>query len=272
MASVVVPVDASEAQAAVGAVSARFSALLRSATKVDAPALGRWSLTDVAIHVSHALDAVTAVVQGGGALVDDLWGLSNLTAALVAGESTRSLTEIADRIDASAARLVALLADQPAEETRAWIIGGIEIPLATVTCHALNELVVHGWDVAHAEGAPWPISDAEARLVVCGFLFTVMSKLGAQLIDPAAAGRRACFEIRVRGGGRAYLHFDGQSLVVAANAPVPVDCHLSVDPAAFLLVAWGRIDQWPSIGRGRLLAWGRKPWLGLSLTKMLRNP
>ena len=42
--------------------------------------------------------------------------------------------------------------------------------------------------------------------------------------------------------------------------------------AAFLLVAWGRISQWGAIPKGQLLAWGRKPWLGVQLRSWLRNP
>jgi len=37
-------------------------------------------------------------------------------------------------------------------------------------------------------------------------------------------------------------------------------------------VSWGRVSQWPAIGRGQLLAWGRRPWLGLKLRALLRNP
>ena len=55
-------------------------------------------------------------------------------------------------------------------------------------------------------------------------------------------------------------------------ASQPVDCHLSADPAAFLLLGYGRIGQWRAIGRGQLLAWGRKPWLALRLRSLFFNP
>jgi hypothetical protein len=39
-----------------------------------------------------------------------------------------------------------------------------------------------------------------------------------------------------------------------------------------LLVFYGRISKWPPVLTGKILAWGRKPWLGLSMTKFLTTP
>jgi hypothetical protein len=68
------------------------------------------------------------------------------------------------------------------------------------------------------------------------------------------------------------LHFDDGDLTVEPEPSGRVDCHLSADPVAFMLVGWGRIGQGPAILKGQLLAWGRKPWLGLKLRSLLRNP
>jgi hypothetical protein len=52
----------------------------------------------------------------------------------------------------------------------------------------------------------------------------------------------------------------------------PVDCHVSADPVALLLVAYGRRSQWGPIVTGKLVAWGRKPWLGPRLVRYLVTP
>jgi hypothetical protein len=44
------------------------------------------------------------------------------------------------------------------------------------------------------------------------------------------------------------------------------------DMVAFLLVGYGRAGQWTQIARGRLLAGGRKPWLGLAFGQLLTGP
>jgi hypothetical protein len=38
------------------------------------------------------------------------------------------------------------------------------------------------------------------------------------------------------------------------------------------MVVWARQSQWSAIGKGKLLAWGRKPWLGPQLRDFMRNP
>lgn len=267
-------VDWGEARAAVTEVAGRVSQLLRTARRPSAPALGVWDLTDLAAHLSHALDAIAAMAEGGGGLLEDVWTLSSLTGRLVEGESERDLSALADRIEASAARLISLLEAGDRSTAVTWLVQGIELPLPVLTCHALSELVVHGRDLAMAEGVPWPIPKSTAALVVCGFLFPVLERLGTVMVDQeAAAGVRATYDIRVRGACRVTMRFDDGELVLGQGGPGgPVDCHLSVDPTAFLLVAWGRVGQGRPIACGRLLAWGRRPWLGLTFRSMLKNP
>lgn len=77
--------------------------------------------------------------------------------------------------------------------------------------------------------------------------------------------------IHARGGPRLVIHFRQGSATVHGSAR-HVDCHLWVDPVAFLLVGYGRISQWGPIARGKLVAWGRKPWLGLKFKSLLLNP
>ena len=265
-------VDWAAAREAVATTRVQVTRLLRSVQHPDAPALGHWDLTDVAVHLSHSLDAVAALAQGGGAMLADLWRLGDLTKALVEGESTRDLGQLADRIDATVERFLAMV-ESADDELRGWLVEGIEAPLSTLTCQMLNELVMHGRDIAMAEGAAWPIDRRHAALVLTGFLFPSLKSLGRVMVDQeAAAGARAAFDVRLRGGGGVVLRFDGGDLSIEPSSSRPVDCHLSVDPAAFLLVAWGRTSQWPAIFKGQLLAWGRKPWLGLKLRSLLRNP
>lgn len=265
-------VDTAAARSAVAAAGDRVSSLLRSIDKPTAPALGEWDLTDVAVHVSHAIEAVTALARGGGPLLGGIGELEGLTRVLVRGESERDLRVIADRIQASVAGFLdATAAAGP--ETREWLVPGTRMPMSSLLCHVLNELVVHGRDMALADGKPWPIKRSQAGLVVSGFLVPALANLGGAMVDQkAAAGVHATFDVRVRGGGRAAFSFHDGDLTIEPEPSGPVDCRLSVDPAAFLLVAWGRKSQWGPIARGQLLAWGRRPWLGLKLRALMLNP
>jgi hypothetical protein len=268
-------VDWAAARRAVAEAGPRVTALLRSATRPEAPALGEWDATQVATHLSHAIDAVAAMSVGGGNLIADIDGLPLLSRALIEGEGRRPLPELADRIDASVARFLAGMETAAAtgDTSRSWLIQGTEMPLSTLTCHILNELTVHGRDIAMAQGVPWPIDAGHASLILMGFVFPALHTLGrAMVVQEKAGDKRARFEIHLRGDGRAWLVFDKGNFSVEASPQGKVDCKLSVDPEAFLLVAWNRIGQWQAIPRGQLLASGRKPWLGLQMRSWLRNP
>ena len=268
-------VDWAAARRAVARAGPRLTAMLRSATKPEAPALGEWDVTQVATHVSHAMDAITAMTTGGGNLIADIKGLSVLSGVMLEGEGRRPLAELADRIDASVAGFLAAMeaAAVTGDTSHSWLIQGTEMPLSTLTCHMLNELTVHGRDIAMALGLPWRIDKGDAALVLQGFVFPALHTLGrAMVVQEKAGDKRARFEVRLRGDGRAWAYFDKGDFSVEGSPRGKVDCTLSVDPEAFLLVAWGRINQWQAIPKGQLLASGRKPWLGLQLRSWLRNP
>jgi uncharacterized protein (TIGR03083 family) len=267
-------VDWVAARRAVAQAGPRLTAMLRAARKPEAPALGEWNLTQVAIHISHTADVITAMSRGGGNVIENIAGLSALTKVMVDGEGARTLAEIADRIDTSVAGfLAAMEAAAGDDSSHSWLVQGTEMPLSTLTCHLLNELTVHGLDIARAEGVAWPIDRGHASLVLQGFVFPSLHTLGRDMVVQEKAGtKRARFEVRLRGDGRAWLVFGDGNFSVEGLPDGPVDCHLSVDPTAFLLVAWGRESQWPAIAKGQLLAWGRKPWIGLQLRSWLRNP
>lgn len=268
-------VDWAAARRAVARAGPRLTAMLRTATKPEAPALGEWDVTQVATHVSHATDAITAMTVGGGNLIADIEGLPVMSRVMLEGEGRRPLSELADRIDASVAGFLAGMeaAAATGDTSHSWLIQGTEMPLSVLTCHVLNELTVHGRDIAVALGVPWPIDKGDAALILQGFVFPALHTLGrAMVVQEKAGDKRARFEVRLRGDGRAWAYFDRGDFSVEGEPQGKVDCTLSVDPVAFLLVSWGRISQWSAIPRGQLLASGRKPWLGLQLRSWLRNP
>jgi hypothetical protein len=59
---------------------------------------------------------------------------------------------------------------------------------------------------------------------------------------------------------------------VNPSEPGRIDAHVSADAGALLLVLYGRESQWRHIAAGRMLAWGRRPWLALTLTQRFHQP
>ena len=87
-----------------------------------------------------------------------------------------------------------------------------------------------------------------------------------------ARGVRIRYELRVVGAPPRHFVFDDGNLTITEPGAGKVDCYVRADPVALNLIAWGRMSPWPSVARGRLRAWGRKPWLAAKLTSLLSTP
>ena len=264
----------------------RVVCLLRSVRNPAAPALGNWSVAEVAMHLSQAwlavpglakrdltdIRAVLPAIGDSPSLVPDIWSLADLTTDGVSADAERDPAVLASRIQTRATAYLASLQGAPSDR-RPWLVEGTEMALVTLTCHLLNETVVHGWDIATAEGRRWDVPPATAATIIDGFLVPVMRALGRDLVDrEVAAGLHATYEVRVRGGGRHVFAFADGDLAVEAPSDRPVDCVITADPGPLLLVIWGRMEQAEAIVKRQLLPSGPKPWLATRLRSLLRNP
>lgn len=268
----------------------RVLAMLRTVRNPTAPALGEWSVADVAVHLSQAWIAVPGLAKddlreihallpdtraSGPSLIPDLWSLGDVTKDGVRAERERDLSELANRIEQRAlAYLDTHGRGSDPVGTRPWLVHGTEVAPITLTCHLLNETMVHGWDIATADGRSWDIPGAAAALVFDGFLVPAIQALGPRdmVNQESAAGLQATFEVRVKGGGRHVFAFDDGALSLKASSDRPVDCIIDADPAALLLVVWGREDQATAIRQRKLVPSGPKAHLAPRLRSLMRNP
>lgn len=261
----------------------RTTALLRTVRRPDAPALGEWNVAELAAHLTHAWTALLALarraVHGlplpertGTGLIAELDELAGMTTQLVAAEPERDLGVLADRIEAQAAAFLAELAD--GSEPCPWLLDGVTVDRRHIIHHLLNETVLHTYDIARADGRRWRIDATAATSIVQSFIVPVM-----RLVDPRslvhqdrAAGVHTTYDVHLRGGSTFRLVLDDGRLLAPEHPDGPPDCRITADPAALLLILWGRTSPWPAVAGGRLVAWGRKPWLAATLPSMLRNP
>lgn len=271
--------DWATVRAGVADVSTRVAGLVGGLdpAALDRPALGRWSVGDLAAHLTHAWEFDALLATGAPSPLDDLSRLGDLTQMLVAGETCREPSALAGRIQAAGRSFLASTGGLRGDEPRAWL-GGVPLPVSGLACQAISESLMHGHDLAVATSRPWAIPPSQAAMALEGFTNQVLSDPRSHPLLVAwdkAASLRACFNIRLRGHGQAWFVFDGKHGFECRSSPPPgqpVDCHISADPTAMLLVSWGRAGQWPLIAKGKLFAWGRKPWLGTGLASLFRHP
>ena len=268
----------------------RVTTLMRSISDPGVPAVGQWTLAEVAMHLSQMWITMPGMARrdlsryqevvpsiagvAGDSLIRDMWDNADMNALGLTSDTERDLAVLADRIEERAQEYLGECAEHSPDEPRPWLVEGTMLPLSALTCGVLSETLMHGYDIAHAAGRKWRIEPTHAAMMVRQFFVPVLQTVHPQTFVNAekAAGLRATYELHLRGGGRLFFVFDNGSLRVEEPSARRVDCHILADPVAFFMVFWDRQSQWNAIAKGQLIAWGRKPWLGLKFRSLIRNP
>jgi uncharacterized protein (TIGR03083 family) len=276
----VVALDREAARAAISAAAARFTALLRETDDIERPAAGTdWTVAETAAHVYIGLAVFSAAIAAEPqTLTPEQYLEANFPTRLAAANCATiaqvdrtDAGRLADLINTGAQRFLGLAgaADPQMDCQTPWYGTGVTRTVDCLTALALGELTVHGYDIAAGTGRPWPISAEDAKLIVG----TVCPNMSPLAVRPEAAQRApVTYEVRMRGNGPRYVIrvADGTAEVRAAGGRV--DCVISADPVTYLLVVYGRMPLSRALVRGGMLAWGRRPWLGLRFKDLFFNP
>ena len=246
--------------------SRRFAELIRSVRNPDKPALGHWTVRDVTVHASHVFSILPTLVDGERSPVKDHLKMSEVWNVRVLEDGERDMNVIADRIEYSTKEWIDKATPEMWMRDVLWH-GDIPMPVYALSGILINEAEVHAYDIALAEDREWKISRQKAIESTVGLL----PGLPAFVDEAAAKGLNANFELQLRGGPRMYITIVDGALSIDAT-PKRVDVHVSADPVEYLLIGFGRKSQWPAIATGKVVAWGRKPWLALKFAKLFHSP
>ena len=248
------------------ATSADLAYAIKNIQNPQAPAIGSWTAADVAAHLIDVAEAAQAIARGEGT--------EYATSADVAANNEKRLAERTERDPHVLAGLFEEAAESYADTVMSvegdpmvpW--ADFEIPVSALVCVDLGEWLIHGYDITKSQGNPWEIDPHRAAFAGRG-----ISPVTEHYVDPeAGAGFTATIDLRLRGHGALHFVFNNGDLSIEEPANRKVDVHLSADPVAFMLVGYGRISQWGPMAKGKLLAWGRKPWVALKFATVLKNP
>ena len=230
-----------------------------------------WTKGQLAAHITHVYEVDLDLLNEVPPPPDDLADLGELTQQKVRDEAVSDPAALADRVERAAASFLSVAQGMTGNEPRVWV-GGVKVTASVLACHILNESVIHGFDLADGR---LKIEQRDARLAFEGFICPMYRSLGrpAFAVHPVkAAGVRATFDIRVRGGGRWFFVFADGGLLIEEPSDRRVDCHLWADPRAIMLLAWRRTGLAGPVLRLQVLPWGRKPWLAFRLPGLLKLP
>lgn len=260
-----VPGDLAGMLAALEATAPQLARLLRGVKNPQANAIGVWDVGQTAAHVAHSYRGFLAIVQGTYGELPGLDEIGEANAAHLAKHPERNPGALADQVEAGAEEFVEYMGSVDGGTLVRWY-GDTEVPRSAMAGVLLGEVLVHGFDIARAESRSWTIDASHAALAIEGSLPVLPYFVDRE----AAAGFEARYDLRLRGDGRSFWRFEAGHLTIEPPSDQRVDCHLLVEPVAFMLVSYERISPWGPALAGRFLAWGSKPWLGLRLPGLLK--
>ena len=242
----------------------RFTTALRAARRPDAPAVGRWTVRDVARHTAWGTENYVRWAKGETQPdLDELRNMPQWNIEKVEEVAERDLIRLAERIERATAELVGYLSALKPTDLVPWYCG-ISLPANVSLAMRLIEVVLHGHDVAQANRQQWEIVREDALVVAYSGAY-----IAPFLVKPEEATFSASLEVRFRGGASLVFRLERGAVTVDVAVDEPaVDCRISADPRTWILTSSGRKSPvWASLSGG-LITWGRKPWLPLKFRRL----
>jgi uncharacterized protein (TIGR03083 family) len=228
-----------------------------------------WTVREVGVHL------VTCGVRYAGMVQGEPLGYSSLAPGecgrmndqLIADIPESDPVKLAALMQEGTERLLEASAACDDESEMVWHCQ-TRISVAHLVAIAAAEHLLHGYDMAVATGRPWPITPEEAGLALFGY------GVGYGLcLNPATtAGHTAGYGLELRTGERFTVRFVDGKYAVESPDSGPIDCTISADPVAFLLVGAGRMTQWQAIALGLMEVGGDRPDLALKFLDLFLFP
>jgi hypothetical protein len=259
-----------QARSALEATARRTAGLIRSLSDLNLPIPGSaWTVRQAAAHLVNSAGVHRDIAEGTPSPFESLApeAVAAANAGRLADIPEGDPNKLADLLTEAVAEFLEATAHRSGHD-RVVFHAGLPVDLAALTCISLGELLLHGYDIAGAACAPWPIDSRDAELVLDGY----RTYLGGLLRPETVQGLTACYAIELTGGSSFVVRIvDGQYRSEPVGSE-PADCTISAAPAALLLATSGRITQWAAIALGTFRAEGCRPDLALNFMNLFAYP
>lgn len=194
-----------------------------------------------------------------------------MNAAILRHQTGRDPARLVDALRADVDLLLELTAGTAPDTTVTWL-GGSRVSVAGLFAHLINELRVHGWDMARAAGEPWPIARADAALFVDLFLVGILERGHGHLFDTDRPARVPISVLLTSAWTRpVQLRVEG-ARVTAAEPAGDADIRIRFDPVVLDLMLFGRMSRARALLTGGVVVTGRRPWLMPEFLRVVRLP
>jgi uncharacterized protein (TIGR03083 family) len=261
----------------------RFCELVASVPDPAARATAGWSVADVAAHVTTVASLETTLLRAAE-WPFDMPGLAEAIAATTV-DTVHGLNDqvMSHFIERDVPRLLGMLRrhvdlmltasqDRDPGETFSWL-GEARLTLAGMLAHMVNELLIHGNDIARAVKVPWAMPAEDAALFFDLFTVGLADGDSGRLLDGSKRPLQRRIAVEFRSGYTTPVTLvvrDGQ--MTAEPVGPGADAWVRFDPATLNMMMFGRISKAHAILTRKIIIGGRRPWLVPAFLRTARFP
>ena len=258
--SAVAEADGRAGEADMRAMARRFAHLLRAVGDGGTPVPGmRWTVSEIGAHVVQSAVNARDAVEGRGSAYAGVGFDAGIDENLVAALPERDPARLADLVERSYLALAESLTGCP-ESMPCGVIEDLT-PSGVRGILALD-FMLHGSQIAGARGRHFDFP-GEAMRRCAALVLPTLARRGE------AGDLSATFSLRLRGAEPLLFGWDRGRAWVDDGFPHRVDCHIVAEPRAFLLQGIGLVPLWKLVLSGRMLSYGRRPWLSMRVPQLL---
>lgn len=261
--------------------AARFTDLVSGIADPGAMVTADWTVADTVAHVGLIAKMYASLVRSDAGSVLDSQGqvgtttvdtVSVLNALVLRDFPERDIGVLVKGLLADIDEVLRVTEEADPATPLPWL-GSAKVPLAGVLAHLVNELQIHGWDIARALKLPWAMPPGDAALFFDLFLVGMLRNEVGHLLDTDEPPQERRIAVAFRSPYTApvvlVLH---RGRVTAEEPGGPVDVRISFDPAAMNLMLFHRVGKLRSAMTRKVVVSGPRPWLLPAFLRIVRLP
>jgi len=217
-----------------------------------------WTVGELGAHLAATADNYATMAEGEVVMTEPVSERSTVIDRGIALHLAASAVEQANLVEEGLNRLVTAL--QPRSDEDRLPYYGMDVPPSLIAGMCLNELVVHGVDLARTHGRPVEVPDHAAYqslLASCA--------LTSFVVTPWGQARSMVLGYGARGHPPIIIALDHGDVTVSHHTDHKVDAWFCGSAADLLLASYHRISALRSLRT--LRPRGRRPYLALTVDK-----
>lgn len=267
----------------VRATAGRFCDLVASVPDPAATASAGWSVADVTAHVT-TISFLNTMLMGAAEPPFEMPGLTEAIAVttvdtvhdlndqVMSHFLERDVSRLLDTLRHHVGLMLTASGEHDPEETFSWL-GEARLTLAGMFAHLVNELLIHGNDIASAVKVPWEMPAQDAALFFDLFYVGLANGELGRLLDGSKRPLRRRIAAEFRSGYTAPVTIVVRNGQVSAEPAGPgADVKVRFDPATLNMMMFGRISKPQAVLTRKIIISGRRPWLMPAFLRTVRFP